>query len=142
MNDLWAQLAASAGLVCLMALVHAVGVVGVTKLFGLDERKLRAHRVDLSALGLLVGVALSLFALHIIEIGLFAAFYMAVGAIDHFEAALFFSASAYATLGQPEVAFPEHWRLVGAFEGLVGFLLIGWSTGVFIADMNKLLREN
>lgn len=141
MNHLWAQLAASVGLVCLMALVHAAGVIGVTRGFGLDERKLRAHRVDLRALGLLVGVALSLFSLHIIEIGLFAAFYMAVGAIDHIEAALFFSASAYTTLGQPDIAFPPQWRIVGALEGLVGFLMIGWSTGVFIADMNKLLRE-
>ena len=139
--NLGPQLAASAALVCLMALVHAVGVIGVTKALGLQDRRLRSHRVDLSALALTVVMALSLFALHIIEIGLFAIFYMAVGAIKQVEPALFFSASAYATLGQPEVAFPEHWRLVGAIEGLVGFILIGWSTGVFIADMNKLLRE-
>ena len=31
--------------------------------------------------------------------------------------------------------------LVGAIEGLVGFLLIGWSTAVFVTDMNKLLRK-
>ena len=141
MNHLWAQLAASAALVCLMALVHAVGVVGVTRGLGLKGSSLSAHRVNLSAMGLSVVMALSLFALHLIEIGLFAAFYMAVGAIDQVEPALYFSASAYTTLGQPEVAFPHDWRLVGAVEGLVGFLLIGWSTGVFIADMNKLLRE-
>lgn len=135
------QLAAAAGLVCLMALIHAVGVVALTRSLGLRDGALRAHRVNLSALGLSVAMALSLFALHIIEIGLFAAFYMAVGAIEQIEPALFFSASAYTTLGQPEVAFPHNWRLVGAVEGLVGFLLIGWSTGVFIADMNKLLRE-
>lgn len=141
MQHLWAQLAASAGLVCLMALVHAIGVVGITKSFGLQENALRAHRVDVSALTLLVGVALSLFALHMFEITLFALFFLAVGAIGHIETALYFSASAYATLGQPDVEFPNQWRLVGAVEGLVGFLLIGWSTGVFIADMNKLLRE-
>ncbi len=55
---------------------------------------------------------------------------------------MFFSASAYATLGQPEIGFPERWRLVGAMEGLVGFLMIGWSTGVFVNDMNKLLRDS
>ena len=139
--NLGPQLMASAALVCLMGLIHALGVIGITKTFGLQERRLKKHRVDASALAITVGVALSLFALHIIEIGLFALFYMGVGAMDRFEPALFFSASAYATLGQPEVAFPQHWRLVGAIEGLVGFLLIGWSTGVFIADMNKLLRE-
>lgn len=139
--NLWPQLGASAVLVCLMALIHAIGILGVTRLLGLDDRKLRSHRVDLSALGISVIMALTLFSLHLLEIVLFAAFYISVGAIAEFEPALFFSASAYATLGQPEVAFPNQWRLVGAIEGLVGFLLIGWSTGVFISDMNKLLRE-
>lgn len=141
MNQLGVQLAAAAGLVGLMALIHALGVVGITKGLGLRGTALRAHRVDLSALGLSMSVALGLFTLHLIEIGLFAAFYMLVGAIDGLEPALFFSASAYTTLGTVESALPHDWRLIGAIEGLVGFLLIGWSTGVFISDMNKLLRE-
>ena len=75
------------------------------------------------------------------EIGLFGVFYLAVGAIGSLEEALYFSASSYATLGHPDIAFPAHWRLVGAVEGLAGFLLIGWSTAVFVTDMNKLLRK-
>jgi len=127
-------------MVCLIALIHAVGVVTITRMLGLEAHKPRAHGVDLSAIMLSAIMALSLFLLHFIEIALFAIFYMGVGAILRFEEALFFSASAYATLGQPDVAFPEHWRLVGAIEGLIGFLMIGWSTGVFINDMTKLLR--
>ena len=42
---------------------------------------------------------------------------------------------------QPGFAFPPQWRLVGAVEALAGFLLIGWSTAVFVTDMNKLLRN-
>ena len=45
-------------------------------------------------------------------------------------------------MGQSDLHFPEAWRLVGAIEGLIGFLLIGWSTAVFITDMNKVLRED
>ena len=141
MNQLWTQLFASAGLVCVMALVHAVGVVAITNGLGFKDRTLRLHRVNLSALGLSVSMALGLFALHMIEIGLFAAFYVLIGAMSHFEPALYFSASAYTTLGTIETSLPDDWRLVGAIEGLIGFLLIGWSTGVFFADMNKLLRE-
>lgn len=141
MNQLWIQLVASAGLVCVMALVHAVGVVAITEALGFKDRALRMHQVDLSALALSISMALGLFALHMFEIGLFALFYMVVGAMSHFEPALFFSASAYTTLGTIETSLPDKWRLVGAIEGLVGFLLIGWSTGVFFADMNKLLRE-
>jgi hypothetical protein len=139
--SLWTQLGAAAGLVVMMAFIHALGIVGFTRLFGLDDRALRAHRVDLRAFGLLITVALCLFSLHLIEIALFAAFYILVGAIGTLEPALFYSATAYTTLGHPEIDFPIEWRLVGAIEGLVGFLLIGWSTGVFIADMNKLLRD-
>lgn len=128
-------------LVILMTLVHGLGVVLVTRLLRLEDSALRAHRLDFGAFMLLTSMALSLFALHTIEIGLFALFYLAIGAIQSFEAALYFSSSAYATLGHPDIAFPMEWRLVGAVEGLVGFLLIGWSTAVFVTDMNKLLRK-
>lgn len=135
------QLGAAGGLVIVMVLVHGAGILAATKLLGLEDRALRAHRIDFKAFGLLISIALCLFALHLIEIAIFAAFYLSVGAIDTLEAALYFSASAYSTLGHPDLFFPEEWRLLGAIEGLVGFLLIGWSTAVFIADMSKVLRD-
>ena len=139
--SLTVQLFAALGLVVLMVLIHASGILAATRLLKLEDKSLRAHRVDLKAFGLLTSIALCLFALHLLEIAVFALFYKAVGAVAEFEAALYFSASAFTTLGQPDVQFPEEWRLVGAIEGLVGFLLIGWSTAVFITDMNKVLRE-
>ena len=135
------QLLAALGLVVLMVLIHASGILAATKLLKLEDKNLRAHRVDLKAFGLLTSIALCLFALHLFEISVFAIFYRLVGAVKDFEAALYFSASAFTTLGHPDVRFPDDWRLVGALEGLVGFLLIGWSTAVFITDMNKVLRE-
>ncbi len=139
--QLGTQIVAAYALVILMTLVHAIGVILVTKLLKLEDESLRAHRLDIGAFGLLISMALGLFALHTLEIGLFALFYIAVGAIPDLEQALYFSTSAYATLGHPDVAFPPQWRLVGAVEGLAGFLLIGWSTAVFVTDMNKLLRK-
>lgn len=139
--NLGTQLLAGTLLVVLMTFVHGLGVVGVTKLLRLEDAALKAHRLDGRAFGLLTSMALSLFAIHALEIWIYAIFYLAVGAIGQLEEALYFSASAYSTLGHPDVAFPTEWRLVGAFEGLVGFLLIGWSTAVFVTDMNKLLRK-
>ena len=66
--NLWPQLGASAALVCLIALVHAIGVVAITNMLGLDESKLRGHLIDRSAIILSAITALSLFALHFIEI--------------------------------------------------------------------------
>lgn len=139
--SLGTQLAASAALLVLMVIIHAAGIIAATKLLRLEDRRLTSHRLDAKAFGLLISIALCLFALHLIEISIFAIFYYAVDALDTVEEALYFSASAYSTLGQPDLHFPKDWRLLGAIEGLVGFVLIGWTTAVFIADMNKVLRE-
>lgn len=135
------QLLAALLLLVVMVVIHGAGIVAATKLFRITDSSLRAHHVDLKAFGLLTALALWLFALHLAEIGLFALFYLAVGALGDLEEAVYFSLSAYSTLGQPDLGFPGQWRLLGAIEGLVGFLLIGWSSAVFFADMNKLLRE-
>ena len=124
-----------------MVVIHGAGIVGATRLLRLEDRTLRAHRVGGKAFRLLISIALCIFALHLLEIATFALFYLAVDALPTVEAALYFSMSAYATLGHPDLNFPDDWRLVGAVEGLIGFLLIGWSTAVFIADMNKVIRE-
>lgn len=135
------QLLAALILVVVMVLIHGAGIVAATKLLRLEDSTLRAHRLDLGAFGLLTAIALWLFALHLLEITVFAFFYVVVGALENLENALYFSASAYTTLGQPDVNFPHDWRILGAIEGLVGFLLIGWSTAIFVTDMNKVLRE-
>ena len=141
MHPLFTQLVSAAALAIVMTLVHGAGVVGVAHWLGLDRARRRSRRLHPRTMALLSAVALLLFGLHMIEIGLFACFYLAVGAVADFEQALYFSASAYSTLAQPDTHFPAEWRLVGALEGLIGFLMIGWSTAFFVTDMNKLLRE-
>lgn len=135
------QLIASAALIVFVTVVHGAGVVGIANLLRLDRLVPRRRQLSIRAIGVLIAVALLLFALHLIEIAIFALFYMATGAVTGLEEGLFFSATAYSTLAQPSDAFPLEWRLVGAIEGLVGFLLIGWSTAFFVTDMNRLLRE-
>ncbi len=141
MYNLAIQLAASALLIVSMTVVHGFGVVGIANVLRLDALEPRRKRLSMKSIGILIAVALLLFALHFLEIALFAAFYMATGALRGLEESLFFSATAYSTLAQPTEGFPIEWRLVGAIEGLVGFLLIGWSTAFFVTDMNRLLRE-
>ena len=139
--NLGTQLAAGGLLIVVVTMLHGVGIVGVSKLLNLEEQALKSRAVDIGAFGLMTTVAIALFLLHAIEIGMFAAFYFAVGAMDSVEGALFVSASNYATLGQGVDDFPTKWRLVAAIEGVTGFLLLGWSTAVFVTDMNHLLRN-
>lgn len=139
--NLLVQLLTAAALIVVLTLVHGAGVVAISKALRLDGERPRRRRFHLETVPVLSAVALLLFALHFLEIALFAGFYLAVGAFGAVEEALFFSTTAYATLSQPASDFPIEWRLFGAMEGLIGFLLIGWSTAFLVTDMNRLLRE-
>ena len=134
------NLLASIALVVLVTVVHGTGVTIAGKLLKYEEGEFRRRSLLFVEFHFLVPMALFLFALHLVEIGIFAAFYMIVSAIGTVEDALYTSAAAYTTLGIAENALAE-WRLVGAFEGLAGFLMIGWSVAVFIAEMDKFVRK-
>lgn len=135
------QLAAAAGLVLIMTVVHGVGLATVSKALGLDDERLEELDFNFRAVLLMCGMALALFALHMVEIAIFAGFYIAIGALQTLEEALFYSASAYATLGRTADYFPLEWRLVGAIEALIGFLLIGWSTAFIVSNSSKMRKR-
>ena len=133
------QILAATVLIVIVTLIHGTGVVITTKLFKYEDRSLKGRRLAFREFRLMVPMALCLFGLHTIEIYVFALFYLAVGEIGTLADALYVSASAYTTMGIADGTL-GHWRLVGAFEGLAGFLLIGWSAAVFVTDMEKILR--
>jgi len=139
--QLWIQLLWSGLLTILCLLVHGLGTVAITRLLKLEEARLKCTELGFGAFLLLTGVGIGVFVLHAVEITVFAAFYVAANILPTLDEALYFSASAYSTLGTIDIALPDHWRLVGAIEGVAGFLLLGWSTAFFITDMNMLLRE-
>ena len=137
---LWLQLFAATLLIVVVTLIHGTGVVITTKFFKAEDRSLKGRKLAFREFRLMVPMALCLFGLHVAEIALFAAFYFAFGAPGVFADALYASAAASTTLGIAEGALGE-WKLVGAFEALAGFLLIGWSAAVFVTDMEKILRD-
>ena len=104
-GEIGVQLAVSGCLVLAMTIIHGLGLLGTSKILHLNKNRLEEHDLDIGALILMGFVGVSVFALHMLEIWLFAAFYLAVGAISSLEEALYYSASAYATLGRPAAYF-------------------------------------
>ena len=137
---LWLQLIVTTLLIVLVTLIHGTGVVITTKLFKHEALHLKGRKLAFREFRLMVPMALCLIGLHMIEIAVFALFFLVFTPLHHFADALYASASAYTTLGITEGALGA-WKLVGAFEGLTGFLLIGWSAAVFVTDMEKILRN-
>jgi len=135
------QLAYSGALVLLMSIIHSLGLVGITNALHLSSSRLKRETVNPQSIFMIGLLGLLIFLIHIVEILIFAIFFLMTGTVDDFEEALFYSASAYSTLGLT-TNVPMQWHLVGALEGLVGFVLIGWSTAFMATTMNKLSESH
>jgi len=66
--------------------------------------------------------------LHGLEATLWAALYLAVGAIPNARDAMLYSLGALTTYGHHPIYLQKHWELLGGIEALNGFLLFGLST--------------
>ena len=131
------QLSIGAGLIAIGILVHAVAL-------DLIASRVRvvvvAHAIPLRAwtrLYLVVFAALSTFLSHIIQIWIWAMFYLAAGEFDSMEPALYFSTVAFTTLGLGDIIVSYDWRLLASFEAAAGLFMFGLST----AFLYEILRE-
>ena len=130
----------AAFMVGLTVVVHFVGVVA---LLSTVKRRFSAKAAPSTILrqsGAVLSVVLSLFGLHMIQIALYAVLYFALGEFETAEAALYFSTSAFTTVGFGDVYLDEDWRLLSSIQSANGFLLIGWSTAFLVSVMN-LIRD-
>jgi len=82
-----------------MTLIHGAGLIGISRMLHLNADRLEERAFDYRGYLIMGAVGMLVFALHMVEIWVFAAFYLLVGAIGDLEAALHYSAVAYATLG-------------------------------------------
>ncbi len=90
---------------------------------------------------LLVITVLGVFITHIIQIWIWAVFYLIVDALPNFEEALYFSTSTFTTVGFGDIVLDKTWRLISAFQSANGFILFGWSTAFIFEVMSKLYQE-
>lgn len=90
-----------------------------------------------------VAIVISMLFAHLLEASLFGGFYLLSGALHDWNTSFYFSLVSYATVGYGDVTLPEHWRLTGGIEGLVGALMVGWSVAVLVAVLQRLrvMRE-
>ncbi|MFD0986944.1 potassium channel family protein [Methyloligella solikamskensis] len=82
----------------------------------------------------LAALVLWLFLATITEVWSWALLYLALGAFDTLEHAVYFSTVTFTTLGFGDITLDDQWRLLSSFEAANGLLLFGWSTALlFVA---------
>jgi hypothetical protein len=133
------QGAAAAILAFLSVGIHAWGMVLV---FDWLDRYWESGKSDaVHSTGWLFRMFWALLALHLTQMAIWAWFYSAMGCFNDFDTALYFSISAYTTVGHGDVVLPPPWRLCGSIETCTGLLMFGWSTGFYWAFVSRALSQ-
>jgi predicted exporter len=141
MAQLWAEFAVSSALAVLCVVTHGLGLFSLSHALRSETAVERLKRIaPLSPRGVAftLGIVVAILALHGIEIWLFAFVYLAIGATAGLEDALYFSTISYSTVGYSYVHILSEWRLLGAFESILGMVLIGWSTAFFFRMLGRM----
>ena len=129
---MFANLAAGSILVVATVIIHGLGLLALSATLRSIIARYRPQETIAGTVVVMVATVLGLFLLHTVEIWTWALAYLFVGALPDMESALFFSALSFSTLGAEAISAAPEWRLFGSFEGVNGFLLIGWSTAYLI----------
>jgi hypothetical protein len=128
-------------MVPILSLIHGWGLMGMSHMFNLTDDALLRKTLSPRSILLVAFVAMLLFALHAIEIGLVGLLYLFGHAARAFEPAMVISASYYTTTGAGSDTLPDGWRIVGNAESLLGLLLIGWSTAFLVRKIDRLQQR-
>ena len=135
------QLILATVMVIVTVLIHGAGITGLARGLRIEpSTSAEHHHFSLKRAFLILFVVLALFMLHGIEIWLYAAIYLIIGAVQTLEAAVYFSTITYASIGFGDSEMARPWRLVGAIEGINGVLLLGWSTAFFVTVVARLRK--
>ena len=135
------QLLIGAGIVALCVLIHGDGLFALQRSLlseGMKERMRRLPPLSLRGTLFTLLVVFALIALHFFEIWLFAILFLLLRALPDFPDALYFSTITYATVGYSDANMSQDWRMIGALEGIMGVILLGWSTAFFVRILNRL----
>jgi hypothetical protein len=119
-------------MVVITVVIHGVGLLGLSAALRSIIGRYQPQRSLAGTVVTMVCTVLGLFLLHTVEIWAWAVAYVSVGALPNMQKALYFSTLSFSTLGAEPISAAEEWQLFGSFEGVNGFLLIGWSTAYLI----------
>ena len=85
-----------------------------------------------------MSVSYGICGLHLVEISIWALFYLWRGCMPNAEAAFYFSGVTYTTVGYGDMVLMKPWRMLGPIESLMGVLMCGLSTGYFFVVVSRI----
>ena len=128
----------AAGLAVVTVAIHGVGFDALLRAIMWSRALARSGVWRVGPL--VIGLTCWLVLIHLIEISIWGLFYFWQGWFPDTEAAFYFSAGAYTTVGG-SLALPEPWRMFAPLEALTGALMFALSGGLFFAIVSRWIHN-
>ena len=93
--------------------------------------------IDMAIVALVISFA---FVAHLLEIAVWAVFFMVCGEFPAFAMACYHSAVNYTTLSYGDIVMTASWRFLGPLEAANGMLLFGVSTALVFAVIQRVVQ--
>jgi uncharacterized BrkB/YihY/UPF0761 family membrane protein len=135
------QMAVGTVMIALCVVIHGMGLFTlerVVRRIYVEERRGRIGPFSWRANLFTLVTVFALIFVHFVEIWLFALLYNLVNAVPNIPDALYFSTISYSTIGYSDADIAQEWRMIGALEGILGIILLGWSTAFFVRLLGRL----
>jgi hypothetical protein len=122
-EGLWGSL-----LVAITMAIHGTGMFAILQFT--DSLKARFAPMESFAggLGIVILSSLLIIVTNVVEVIVWATFFLAQGAQPNHSVAMYNALLNYTTLQAGYL--PQHWRLLEALLGMAGLLTVAWSTGI------------
>ena len=130
------NMAIAALLMVMTTAIHAAGMLLVVHLVLSKDAQTRRSKQWMHLYSV-AGVVLVMFVVSVIEVMVWSATYLWLGAFEMFERATYFSMVTFTTLGYGEIVLGEEWRLLASFEAANGIIMFGWTTAIVLAVVQR-----
>ncbi len=135
------QLFIGALLICVTVVIHAVALDVLIRWISANANRMRLIFKRHWKVPMITLAVLGIFCAHVVQIWVWAVFYLVINVLPDMETALYFSTSTFTTVGYGDVILEKDWRLVSSFQSANGFILFGWSTAFIFEVMSKLYED-
>ena len=128
------------GIVAITVTLHAVGTFGLIHYLARRYPEGQGLGRMSSTLNVLLTTVVVAIALHALQITIWAVAYLVLvptGELQTVEQAVYFSFVTFTTLGYGDITLSEGWRILSGVEALNGILLVGWTTALLFAVLQR-----
>jgi len=124
-------------LVVATTVVHAAVMIAALRGLRIVHAQRWGRDSNTTKVIVVASVVVMMFLASAVEASLWAVTYLILDAVPDFEQALYFSTVTYTTLGFGDVVLDGRWRLLSSFEAINGIIMLGWTTALIVAVVQR-----